>query len=239
MTRGDQSSDDPPIDERFHYPAPLKPAIAEDEPEESDEIDYAVLCSVPAAEVQSFCRRLEREGVPCAYEPDCEQEDKLPEQRVYRVLVESSELDRAREIIAEKRDPAERAAEEEAYERHIQARGVEDWICPVCQRRTLNPVPMTPRMRWIRRLLVISIAVPILTALLIWATDAEKLLGDPLPLPDHWHVYWIGVVAFFGCALAAGSTHRRCRKCGWTTGDKIPARPFETDDVDQDVQGES
>jgi len=210
---------DVPVDERWSFPLPR-------EAPESDEADDAeaapvLLCTVPAAEAEALCARLESEGIPCFLGHEVEGgPSPAPGGGQVAVLVGAFELTAARELLAGA-PPGDASnagdADELAFEQELEERDVEDWICPLCRERTLELLPVPTGWRRVRKASVAVIGLLLLGMALVCVMPFPRREGDSHCLGEVWPVALVLALAVLICSVVFAPQEKRCTKCGWRT----------------------
>jgi hypothetical protein len=199
---------------KFVFP---RRAGEEEADQEQDEPLAVLLHAVPVTDAVAFWERLEGEGIPCGARESAEQPppagDGLtsgpPQADVY---VRAEDLELAQEILS--RPPAEPDEEEEtAAER--EARYVANWVCPRCERPGLDLLPPSRGQQHLRVGCLAVLVMPMLLGLLACLIPSLEQVDH---LPGWAYLCWLAVVLCLVWACVLPERMKRCKGCGWVSG---------------------
>jgi hypothetical protein len=195
----------------------------EDADEEQDEPLAVLLYGVPVADAVAYCERLEREGIPCGARDSAEQPPPAGDgltsgPPLADVYVRAEELQLAQETLSR---PAEESDEEDETAAEREARYVANWICPRCERPGLDLLPPSRGQQHLRVGCLAVLAMPMLLGLLAMLLPSLEQVDH---LPGWAYLSWLVVVLCLVWACVLPERMKRCKGCGWVSGQEHPTK---------------
>jgi hypothetical protein len=209
--------DRPDRDDQWVFPAPLPGQPDEDEEEAPDSL--VELCTIPVAEAESTCARLESEGIPCHIEEDGADETSPTDAGSVTVQVREEDLERAQAVLAgEVEEPDE---DERELQRAREERLAANWICPKCRDHTLEILPLPEAWRKVRRVAVVMLFGPLLLMALAWAIPISLFMAANDFL-SGWQPWLLVVSVSLLWAASLVRREKQCTDCGWCSRRENP-----------------
>jgi len=181
-----------------------------DESEESEESEPTVwLCTVPATVARAACARLESEGIACDIAQTATSDDSLSKEALLDILVAEADLSTAQEILA-RRGPMEKDAEEKEFDQEVAAINASNWVCPDCQQRALELLPLSDGWRSVRRGTVVA-----LLAVVVFLGPMQEF-GRSIGISEGFCIFMLFVTAMtLACSFIFPERVKKCTQCGW------------------------
>jgi hypothetical protein len=181
----------------------------------NDAAPPSALCSLPAPEAADLCVRLESNGIPCERAWDTSDTNLATEQRLVIVTVAESDLATAQSIYAGN-EPEITPAECE-LEAEMARDRIESFICPKCNKVTLENLGVSPGWATLRNWCWFLALFPVVLAVL-HGISPLPLLAQIAKLVDVWIPIWIAAVVLLVWILVGVHRDKRCTQCEWCTG---------------------
>lgn len=185
-------------------------AITDDEPEDAP--PRVTLCSLPPAEANELCARLERNGIPCDSFSAARNCDDATQRRLVTITVAESDLTAAQSIQAG--DEPEVTPQDREFEAEMAARRIEGFICPKCNKVTLENLRLPAGWFVVRNWCVFIVLSPIVLAILYRLAPLSLLAEIADTAPYIWIAIWIST-AFLLLWILVGAREKCCTQCGW------------------------
>jgi hypothetical protein len=179
--------------------------------------DFVELCAVSEADAAQCIAKLEAVAIECRRSDSPSEQSSVSSHSAETVLlVRRDHLEAARDVMNDQHASHSADEDDPEFEKTARRQMIANYICPICRKRTLDLVPLTPF--WRRFYFILVLLIIVLAGVMV----IMYIPMDPAPeeldqIRQGLLVALISSATVLGIAVAFLPRSKQCTKCNWQT----------------------